>query len=51
VTCRPGILKTQHGGDQVVTESTSTSSTTVVSSTGTLKADGTVSLKRDIIQG
>ncbi|XP_021933530.1 mucin-17-like isoform X3 [Zootermopsis nevadensis] len=46
-----GILKTQHGRDQVVTESTSTSSATVISSRGTLKADGTVSLKRDVIQG
>lgn len=50
-SCRPGILKKVHGGDQVVTESTSTSSATVISSRGTLKADGTVSLKRDIIQG
>ncbi|XP_033608961.1 mucin-12 isoform X4 [Cryptotermes secundus] len=52
-SCRPGILKKLHGGVKVVTESTSTStsSATVISSRGTLKADGTVSLKRDIIQG
>jgi len=51
VAHRPGILKKSHGGDQVVTENTSTTSATVISSRGTLKADGTVSLKRDIIQG
>jgi hypothetical protein len=51
VTRWPGIPRKQHGGDQVVTESTSTSSTTVISSKGTMKPDGTVSLKRDIIQG
>jgi hypothetical protein len=50
-SCRPGILKKVHGGDRVVTESTSTSSATVIRSKGTLKSDGTVSLKRDIIQG
>lgn len=51
ISCRPGILKKAHGSDQVVTESTSTSSATVISSRGILKSDGTVSLKRDVIQG
>ncbi|KAJ4445509.1 hypothetical protein ANN_12189 [Periplaneta americana] len=51
VTRRPGILKKPRGGDQVVTETTSTSSATLITSKGTLNADGTVSLTRDIIQG
>ncbi|XP_069694945.1 mucin-17-like isoform X3 [Periplaneta americana] len=51
VTRRPGILKKPRGGDQVVTETTSTSSATLITSKGTLNADGTVSLTRDIFQG
>jgi hypothetical protein len=51
ISCQPGILKKAHGSDQVVTESNSTTNTTVISSRGILKSDGTVSLKRDIIQG
>ncbi|PSN39577.1 hypothetical protein C0J52_21875 [Blattella germanica] len=50
VAQRPGILKKPRD-DQIVTETTSTSSATFISSRGTVNSDGTVSLTRDIIQG
>ncbi|KAJ9598141.1 hypothetical protein L9F63_026754, partial [Diploptera punctata] len=49
ISRRPGILKKPR--DDVVTETTCTSSATIISSRGTVNADGTVSLTRDIIQG